>query len=161
MIIVKTSKGNVFLNDKNTEIIEHDKPAEQVSVKFAQTPSFYNYYDVGSVRYISDAQAIDYKDEGNELENLRTRIGLLSKLAERRKELASTLRHLYICGLRILESISEIEDPNTYDWQDILKEVKKHIDFVYKTLEKDVKPTSVEINTIENDLENVTTDGSV
>ena len=75
MIIVKTSTGDVFLDEKTYFYIEHVKSERMINGK--RNGADLTLYNVESVRYINDAQATDYKDEGSELENMTTKADLL------------------------------------------------------------------------------------
>ena len=155
MIIVKTKGGDIFLDDKVYFYIEHLKSKRMISGKRNGADLTIN--DVESVRYINDAQATDYKDEGSEIEKLKYQVFVSSEIVRRYLSVSGSFRSLLLDASNILEALSETEDPS-YGWQDYVKELKKYIEKYYETL---VKPAYAEIDKFEKILKDVTTDGSV
>ena len=74
MIIVKTKKGSVLINDKETHLVEHLKDKSMVVVRSDQHKVNANIMDVESVTYINDAHATEWKDEGLEIEQLKAEL---------------------------------------------------------------------------------------
>ena len=158
MIIVKTKGGDIFLDDKVYFYIEHLKQKRMISGKRNGADLTIN--DVESVRYINDAQATDYKDEGSEIEKLKYQVFVSSEIVRRYLTVSGSFRSLLLDASNILEALSETADPSN-GWQDYVKEVKKYIEKYYETLENKVKPAYAEIDKFNKILKDVTTDGSV
>lgn len=72
MIIVKTKDGCHFLNDKQLTEVRHAK--ENQTVWFYGENTSDTITDVESVTYISDTQAVEWKDEGSENATLRAEL---------------------------------------------------------------------------------------
>lgn len=70
MIIVKTKNGDRFLNDKAFQTVEHDKEKAVVNA-YGDKGVFFHIEDVEAVIYNNDAQSINWKDEGSEIERLK------------------------------------------------------------------------------------------
>ena len=70
MIIVKTKDGSKFINEKEAVMVCHDKKAKQVSFHTRETMQGVTINDVESVTYTTDAQPIEWKDEGSEVARL-------------------------------------------------------------------------------------------
>lgn len=72
MIIVKTTNGDVFINEKETKILEHLK--DKKKVKLTSYDSTYSIKDVELVRYVSEMQPMEWVDEGSEVKELKSTI---------------------------------------------------------------------------------------
>ena len=70
MIIVKTKNGDRFINDKAVTMVEHDKEKAVVNA-YGDKGVFFHIEDVEAVIYNNDAQPINWKDEGSEIERLK------------------------------------------------------------------------------------------
>ena len=87
MIIVKTKNGDHFINDKAVIKVEHNK--DRATVTCYADNGIYSYMEnVEQVVYISDAQPVEWKDEGSELETLKKQLKDISQLVDqyRKKE---------------------------------------------------------------------------
>lgn len=71
MIIIDTKNGTAFVNDKMIEICKHSRKESEVSVSDGNRMTIIN--DVVSIRYVSDNHNVDFKEDGNELEELQKR----------------------------------------------------------------------------------------
>ena len=87
MIIVKTKNGDSFINDKAVTMVDHDREYAEVTV-YRDVGASYNIEDVESIIYTSDAQPVEWKDEGSELEMLKKRLKDICQLVDqyRKKE---------------------------------------------------------------------------
>ena len=74
MIIVKTKNGAKFVNEKEAVMVCHDKKAKQVSFHTRETMQGVTINDVESVTFITDTQAVEWKDEGLEIERLKAEL---------------------------------------------------------------------------------------
>lgn len=71
MIIVKTSKGDAFINEKDTELVVYSREKKRVTIcgpKGDTSPAIEN---VESVTYYTDAKAAEYKSESLEIEKVK------------------------------------------------------------------------------------------
>ena len=86
MIIVKTKNGDHFINDKAVTTVEHNK--ERATVGCYADKGIYSFMEnVEQVVYTSDAQPVEWKDEGSEIQRLKAII------EEKEKELSQTYEH--------------------------------------------------------------------
>lgn len=80
MIIVKTNNGDRFVNEAETLQVCHNKDKAEVEVwpsrwgNQQQVPQYFVITHVEAVIYTSDAQAIEWKDEGSEVEELKKKL---------------------------------------------------------------------------------------
>ena len=73
MIIVKTKNGDHFINDKAVTMVEHNK--EKAIVACYADKGIYSYIkNVEQVVYISDAQPVEWKDDGSEIQRLKAEL---------------------------------------------------------------------------------------
>ena len=79
MIIVKTNNGDRFINEDETLQVIHNKDKAQVEVwpsrwgNQQQHPQYFVIEHVEAVIYTNAAQATQWKDEGSDLEKLKTK----------------------------------------------------------------------------------------
>jgi len=71
MIIIKTANGDVFVNEKTTHIVEHNRENKTVVIRNPQYKLNSTIHDVESVIYTNDAQPTSWKDEGSEIQRLK------------------------------------------------------------------------------------------
>ena len=71
MIIVKTKNGAKFINEKEAVMVCHDKERKQVSFHTWEMMQGVTINDVESVTYTTDAQPVEWTDQGNEIERLQ------------------------------------------------------------------------------------------
>lgn len=71
MIIVKTSKGDAFINEKDTLSVVHSREKKVVIIRGPKGDTFPTIENVESVTYYSDAKAAEYKSESLELEKVK------------------------------------------------------------------------------------------
>ena len=161
MIIVKTKGGDIFLDDKVYFYIEHVKSERMINGK--RNGADLTLYNVESVRYINDAQATDYKDEGSELENMTTKADLLEAKARRYLEVSGYFRRLLFNGTDLLRLISEKQPQEDFveEMKWIARDVKKYLAEYEKVLSGSVISIFEQISDLDKGLRNVTKDGSV
>ena len=70
MIIIKTANGDVFVNEKTTHIVEHNRENKTVVIRNPQYKLNSTIHDVEAVIYTNDAQPTSWKDEGSAIERL-------------------------------------------------------------------------------------------
>lgn len=76
MIIVKTTNGDHFINDKEVDSVIHDRDKHTAYVRRPQigfAPINPPIEHVESVVYINDQTGQEWKDEGSELEKLKAK----------------------------------------------------------------------------------------
>lgn len=78
MIIVKTSNGDVFINDKAVIGVSHNREAKRVYVRRAVGIDN-TIENVEMVIYANDAQPTNWQDEGSEIQELRKTINRLKE----------------------------------------------------------------------------------
>lgn len=71
MIIIKTNNGDVFVNEKTTHIVEHNRENKTVVIRNPQYKMNSTIHDVEGIIYANDAQPTSWKDEGSEIQRLR------------------------------------------------------------------------------------------
>jgi hypothetical protein len=89
VIIIKTNNGDVFVNEKTTHIVEHNREDKTVVIRNPQYKLNSTINDVEGIIYTNDAQPVSWKDEGSEIERLQ------KKLDEQR-ELGNKMRDEYL-----------------------------------------------------------------
>ena len=70
MIIIKTNNGDVFVNEKTTHIVEHNREDKTVVIRNPQYKLNSTINDVEGIIYTNDAQPTSWKDEGSEIQRL-------------------------------------------------------------------------------------------
>ena len=90
MIIIKTTNGDVLINEKAIQRISHDKEKQEVIV-FALDGGVTspNIKDVEEVFYANDMQALEHRDKGSKVEKLE-------KQLEERMKWGSDIRKEYM-----------------------------------------------------------------
>ena len=86
MIIVKTKNGDHFINDKAVIKVEHNKERATVTC-YADKGIYSHIENVEQVVYTSDAQPVEWKDEGSEIQRLKT------ELEKKKKEYSQLCEH--------------------------------------------------------------------
>jgi len=71
MIIIKTSNGDVFVNEKTTQIVKHDRQNKTVVIRNPNEGLDCNIQNVEGIIYANDAQPMSWQDEGSALEKAR------------------------------------------------------------------------------------------
>ena len=89
MIIVKTKNGAKFINEREAVMVCHDKEAKNVSFHTRETMQGVTIHDVESVTFATDANPMEWKDEGLEVERLKKRLDKL-------RECGNNLRSEYL-----------------------------------------------------------------
>ena len=71
MIIIKTSNGDVLINEKAIQSIAHNKEKKTVTVRQLNGEmSAHPIDDVETVTYINDTQPVNYESKGSKVEEL-------------------------------------------------------------------------------------------
>lgn len=82
MIIVKTTTGTHFVNEKAVRKVWHDKNNAKVWITDANG-GIDNIADVEMVTYTSDAMKVDYEDKGSMVKYLEQQRSELCNIVER------------------------------------------------------------------------------
>ena len=107
MIIVKTKNGDHFINDKAVIKVEHNK--ERATVTCYGDKGIYSYMEnVEQVVYTSDAQQVEWKDEGSEIQRLEAELEKEQKKFSHLLEHFGYIRELYWTYGDALMAIKEL-----------------------------------------------------
>ena len=69
MIIVNTTNGAIFINEKQADLVRHNKEKKQVEVIMSEGAEMIN--DVESVTYVTDSQPTTWTEDGSEVGQLK------------------------------------------------------------------------------------------
>lgn len=97
MIIIKTSNGDVFVNEKTTQIVQHDKQNKMVVIRSSKEGLNCNIQNVEGIIYTNDAQPTSWQDEGSALEKARKdneeKLDIIKRLRQEKKTVMDDLHH--------------------------------------------------------------------
>lgn len=97
MIIVKTSNGDLFINDKKTLFVQHDREHETVTIKCPQEGLNCIISNVEGILYTNDAQPTSWQDEGSEIQRLhkilKEKSETIDRLTLQKKAIENDLHH--------------------------------------------------------------------
>ena len=149
------------MNEKICTSVVHDKTEQKVYVLCNERP--YEIENVESVRYISDAQATDYKDEGSELENMTTKADLLEAKVRQYINVSGYFRSMFFRSQDLLRQILEKQPQEDFveEMKWIVRGVNENLADSEKLLEGEMKTCFKVINDIDEALKNVAKNGSV
>ena len=142
MIIVKTSNGDKFVNDKAALMVDHDKESKMVHVVNAigegDIPPIEH---VEMVIYANDAQPTQWKDEGSVIEQLRATIERLHEEIDYTRSMMRSQRSLYTQTDRVLDVVKyqlrmKIESRSWSDIEIITEDVEKRIEEIKHEYDK-------------------------
>lgn len=74
MIIVKTDNGTHFVNERETQVVQHDKAHKMVVIRSQKEGLNCNINNVTEVIFVSDAQAMELHDDGNIIEEMKAKM---------------------------------------------------------------------------------------
>ena len=134
MIIVKTSNGDKFVNDKAALLVDHDKESEKVYI--IATDGTYTdppIEHVEMVIYANDAQPTQWKDEGSVIEQLRATIEHQKDDVDYARSIMRTNRQMNRQSYRVIDEVKNQlrlrEDARSWERvEDIIKDVEKAIE---------------------------------
>lgn len=104
MIIVKTKKGDRFINDKAVTMVEHDRVNAVVNVN-GENGVYYFIEDVEGIIYTSDAKPTEWKDEGSEIQRLKAIIEKKDKESDQMLERSLFMREWFFIYQNAFEDI--------------------------------------------------------
>ena len=97
MIIIKTTNGDVFVNEKTTQIVQHDKQNKMVVIRSSKEGLNCNIQNVEGIIYTNDAQPTSWQDEGSALEKARKdneeKSDTIKRLRQEKKVVMDDLLH--------------------------------------------------------------------
>lgn len=73
----------MFVNEKETQIVQHDKANKMVVIRSHKDGMNCNIKDVESIIYTNEAHPTMWKDEGSELETLKKQLDDVCRLMDR------------------------------------------------------------------------------
>lgn len=138
MIIVKTSNGDKFVNDKAALMVDHDKESKMVHVVNAigegDIPPIEH---VEMVIYTNDAQPTQWKDEGSFVEKLKGDIERLRDEIDYASSMMRSYRLLFMQADRVTDEVkSQLrlrEDARSWERvEDTIKDAEKCIEEIDK-----------------------------
>ena len=159
MIIVKTNTGDTFLNEKHCFYVEHIKEEKKVEGK--RIGADFDISGVESVRYVSDAEAIDYTDKGSEVEKLQKQVELITELSAIKSTIISEIRYLYSIAYGFVKKIAETKEPPTDSWSSFVAEAEKFVNNAADISDLKIGPFFTRLDSLYKELKDVTKDGSV
>ena len=109
MIIIKTNNGDVFVNEKTTHIVEHNREDKTVVIRNPQYKLNSTINDVEGVIYANDAQPTSWKDEGSEIQRLKATIEKKDKEYDQMMEHSRFMREWFMIYQDAFYDIKAIE----------------------------------------------------
>lgn len=117
MIIIKTKKGDVFVNEKEIQVVQHDREKELVVIRSHKEGPNCVVRDVEGIIYTNEAQPTQWIDEGSQIEKMREQ---LKKNHDELCRLADANRNLLEERDELKERLAKLEpkaDPDRW-WPD-------------------------------------------
>jgi len=117
MIIVKTKNGDVFVNEKETQVVQHDRGNKWVVIRSHKEGPNCVVRDVEGVIFTNEAQPTQWIDEGSQIEKMREQ---LKKNHDELCRLADANRNLLEERDELKERLAKLEpkaDPDRW-WPD-------------------------------------------
>lgn len=100
MIIIKTSNGDTFVNEKTTHLVEHDRQNKTVVIRSPKEGLNCSIHDVEGIIYTNDAQPTSWQDDGSELEKARkdnaAQRDIIKRLRQEKQAVMVDLHH-FVC----------------------------------------------------------------
>lgn len=132
MIIIKTKEGDCFINDHEMQLIDHYHKIKTVYIRSKDGKVKDEITHVESVRYISDTKAIDYTDEGSEVQKLKKENKEMKELIRKYRILKEEIHNM----VDNLEYISNLEIVNAESIRNmVMKEITGFMDNMVKLLQ--------------------------
>ena len=100
MIIVKTKNGDVFVNEKATHVVQHDRENKCVVIRSHKEGPNCVVKDVESIIYNNEAQPTQWMDEGSQIEKMRAQL----------KEYSSDMCRLADANRNLLQECDELKE---------------------------------------------------
>lgn len=108
MIIVKTNTCTHFVNEKAMQKVWHDKENATVyGINLYGTA--WSIYQVTAVTFVSDAQAMEFHDDGNIIEDMKAKMDQMEA-----EKLATILKTESECNAKIEKAEKELKEGR--DW---------------------------------------------
>ena len=123
MIIIKTTNGDMFVNEKLTQIVQHDKQNKMVVIRSSKDGLNCNIQNVECVIYTNDAQPTSWQDEGSALEKARKdndeKLDIIKRLQKEKKAVMDDLHH-FVCEMEQLVCNNHVVLPS-----DVCRQIQK------------------------------------
>lgn len=74
MIIIKTSDGDVFVNEKETQVVQHNRENEWVVIRSRKEGPNCVVRNVEGIIFTNEAQPTQWMDEGSQIEKMREQL---------------------------------------------------------------------------------------
>ena len=104
MIIINTKNGALFVNEKETLMIEHNKKDKSVFIVYKDRP--YNVYKVESITYTTDVHDTEFKEDGSEIIRLKKKLEKVEHNLSRLSAHFSFIREWYLIYEDAIDSIN-------------------------------------------------------
>jgi hypothetical protein len=115
MIIIKTNNGDIFVNERTTQIVQHDRKNKMVIIRSPKEGPNCSITDVEGIIYTNDAQPTSWQDEGSALEKARNdnnqKNDIIKRLRQEKKAVMDDLLH-FAFGMEQLVCNHHSELPN-------------------------------------------------
>lgn len=134
MIIVKTKNGDVFVNEKATHVVQHDRENKWVVIRSHKEGPNCFVRDVEGIIYTNEAQPTEWKDEGSQVKDLQ-------------RLLADTKNELRWC----YEMNKKIEDNLRSFASEMIQIVQYHHEQLPDNIRKQMRDHGEEMKAIAND----------
>lgn len=118
MIIVKTTDGDKFVNDKAITALSHEREHKRVKF-FDKEGNRITFDNVESVIYTNDAQPTQWADEGSEVQRLKESIKKKEKVGD---ELFAGYNYMRKCYMACQEALDDIEQK----WKEMESDGEKY-----------------------------------
>lgn len=106
MIIIQTKKGAVFVNEKETQVVQHDKKEKRVVIWSDKGGPNCLIQLVESITYTNEAHPTEFKDEGFEIIRLKKKLEKLEHNLSRLSTHFSFIREWYLIYEDAIDSIN-------------------------------------------------------
>lgn len=142
MIIVKTSNGDKFVNDKAALLVDHDKESKTVHI-IATDGTYTNppIDNVEAVIYTNDANPTQWRDEGSELAKMRETVERFRERLDEERTLKNSYNRSFYQACRVIDlvkyQLDKKESARTWDGiEDCMAEVEKIFEELHQEREK-------------------------
>lgn len=108
MIIVKTNNETHFVNEKLVKKVSHDKYNSRVFIT-REGEQMEMIDDVAAVTFVSDAQAMEFNDDGNIIEDMKAKMDQMEA-----EKLATIIKTESECNAKLERAEKELKEGR--DW---------------------------------------------
>ena len=126
MIIVKTKKGDCFINDNAVQLVQHNEGLAEVII-YSEKSGLKHIEDVELVQYTNDVEAVKWVDNGSEVERLCMEMEVIDLRRKEFGKLSDTLRLNYFDLWLIVEQLAQSTAPEAEKAQKTLEEIQQRM----------------------------------